>query len=200
MPATPQQGIDFLEKSMNVGRPIPGQSLTNSKEQPYDWEKPPAITDPREAMYSVFNSLIEPETAANTLISIVKGVGVIDIASIMIYTGFIEGQWNPDMMLILMEPTMYKIMAQAEKAEIEYVLETGDSFLQDTILKKDGIKKMKKELTTLEDIRKKATSKISSQSIPKDIKEQVEKVELAPSLLEKLEVEKNNSLLSRGEE
>ena len=33
------------------------------------------------------------------------------------------------------------------------------------------------------------------------IKEQVEKIELAPSLLEKLEIEKqNDSLLSRGEQ
>jgi len=198
--AIPQTGIDFLEKSMNVGRPIPGQSLTNSKDQPYNWERPPTITEPREAMYAVFNSLIEPNTAANVLLSISKGMGVIDIASVMIYTGFIEGQWNPDMMLILMEPTMYMIMALAEKAEIEYVIETGDSFSQDTILEKDSVEKMKKELITLEDIRKEAISKVSSQSIPKEIKEQVENIELAPSLLEKLEVEKNNSLLSRGEE
>jgi len=198
--AIPQKGIDFLEKSMNVGRPIPGQSLTNSKDQPYNWERPPVVTEPREAMYMVFNSLIEPNTTANVLISISKGMGVIDIASIMIYTGFIEGQWNPDMMLLLMEPTMYMIMALAEKAEIEYVLETGDSFSEDTIFEKDSIEKMKKELTTLEDIRKEATSKISSQSIPKEIKEQVENIELAPSLLEKLEIEKNNSLLSRGKE
>ena len=200
MPATPQQGIDFLEKSMNVGRPIPGQSLTNSKDQPYNWERPPTITEPREAMYAVFNGLIEPETTADVLISLNRGVGVIDIASTLLYTGFIEGQWNPDMMLILMEPTMYMIMALSEKAEIEYVIETGDAFLQDTIAEEDNIVKMKKELITLEDIKKEATSKISSHSIPKEIKEQVENIKIAPSLLEKLEVEKNNSLLSRGEE
>ena len=41
----------------------------------------------------------------------------------------------------------------------------------------------------------------SLSGIPKEIKEQVEKIELAPSLLEKLEIEKqNDSLLSRGEQ
>jgi len=199
----PQKGIDFLEKSMNVGRPIPGQSLTNSKDQPYAWERPPVITEPKEAMYAVFNSLIEPATMSNILISLSKGMGVIDIASMMIYTGFIEGQWNPDMMLILMEPTMYMVMALAEKAEIEYVIETGDKFLSDYTATKDSTEQIKKDLVALDsltDVKAKTISKVSSQSIPKEIKEQVENVEISPSLLEKLVVEKNNSLLSRGEE
>jgi hypothetical protein len=198
--AIPQQGVDFLERSIQAGRPVPGQSLTNSKDQPYNWERPPAITEPKEAMYAVFNNLIEPETITNVLISISKGMGVVDIASILLYTGFIEGQWNPDLMIILMEPTMYMIMALSEKAEIEYVIETGDAFLQDTSAEEDNVQKMKKELITLEDIKKEATSKISSHSIPKEIKEQVENIKIAPSLLEKLEIEKtNNSLLSKGE-
>jgi len=199
--AIPQQGVDFLERSIQAGRPVPGQSLTNSKDQPYNWERPPAITEPKEAMYAVFNNLIEPETITNVLISISKGMGVVDIASILLYTGFIEGQWNPDLMIILMEPTMYMIMALSEKAEIEYVIETGDAFLQDTSAEEDNVQKMKKELITLEDIKKEATSKISSHSIPKEIKEQVENIKIAPSLLEKLEIEKtNNSLLSKGEQ
>ena len=199
--AIPQQGVDFLERSIQAGRPVPGQSLTNSKDQPYNWERPPAITEPKEAMYAVFNNLIEPETITNVLISISKGMGVVDIASILLYTGFIEGQWNPDLMIILMEPTMYMIMALSEKAEIEYVIETGDAFLQDTSAEEDNVQKMKKELITLEDIKKEATSKISSHSIPKEIKERVENIKIAPSLLEKLEIEKtNNSLLSKGEQ
>jgi|3_EtaG_2_1085321.scaffolds.fasta_scaffold03469_1 hypothetical protein len=201
--AIPQQGIDFLEQSIQVGRPVPGQSLTNSKDQPYNWERPPVITEPKEAMYAVFNNLIEPETITNVLISISKGMGVIDIASILLYTGFIEGQWNPDLMIILMEPTMYMIMALAEKAEIEYVIETGDEFLSDYTATKDSTKQIKKDLVSLDaltDIKEKTISKVSSQSIPKEIKEQVENVEISSSLLEKLEVEKNNSLLSRGEE
>ena len=48
------------------------------------------------------------------------------IASITLYSGFLEGKWNPDLMVMLMEPTMYMIMALAEKAEIPYQLEAGD--------------------------------------------------------------------------
>jgi len=198
--AIPQQGVDFLERSIQAGRPVPGQSLTNSKDQPYNWERPPAITEPKEAMYAVFNNLIEPETAANVLISISKGIGVVDIASILLYTGFIEGQWNPDLMIILMEPTMYMIMALAEKAEIEYVIETGDEDAPIEREPNESVKIINQETLSLDKLRKEAASKINSQGIPKEIKEQVENIELAPSLLEKIEIEKtNNSLLSKGE-
>tara|TARA_R100001244_G_C5147280_1_gene129020 strand:- start:201 stop:803 length:603 start_codon:yes stop_codon:yes gene_type:complete len=199
--AVSEKGAEFLENSMNIGRATPGQSLTNSKEEPSKWERAPDVTEPREAMHLVFDALIEPETTANVLLSISKGVGVIDIASIMLYTGFIEGKWNPDMMLILMEPTMYMIMALSEKAEIEYVLETGDSFVQDTIIKEDVTEKMNKELTTLEDVRKAAVSNINPQAIPKEIQEKVEAIEISPSLLDKIGIEKqNDSLLNRGEQ
>tara|TARA_Y100000310_G_scaffold302964_1_gene340855 strand:+ start:625 stop:1254 length:630 start_codon:yes stop_codon:yes gene_type:complete len=200
--AIQEAGLKFLEKSLTNGRAIPGQSLTNSKDQPQNWERPPRHTDPREAMYAVFNSLIEPEVTANILLSINKGVGILDIASIMLYTGFIEGQWNPDLMLILMEPTMYMIMALAEKAEIPYVIETGDE--KEVIERdpKESLKLLNEEIISLDDIRKKAASKISSQVVPKEIREAVKNVTISPSLLERIQQDNatnNDSLLSAKE-
>ena len=80
-----QEGIQYLENSIDRGRPVPGQSLTNAKEQPYNWERSPEITDPREGMHVVFDALIEPEAASNVLLSVGSGVGVIDIASVILY-------------------------------------------------------------------------------------------------------------------
>lgn len=193
-----QEGIQYLENSIDRGRPVPGQSLTNSKEQPYNWERSPEITDPREGMYVVFDALIEPETAANILIAIHNKAGVIDIASMMLYTGFIEGKWNPDLMLLLMEPTMYMIMALAEKADIPYVLEAGDENEPEIIAPKKGVEFLKQEAASLDSLRKQSVSKVNSQAIPTEIKEKIEEVEFSPSLLEKVKAEKNNdSLLSR---
>tara|TARA_R100001244_G_scaffold61145_1_gene51366 strand:- start:557 stop:1186 length:630 start_codon:yes stop_codon:yes gene_type:complete len=200
--AIQEAGLNFLEKSLTNGRAIPGQSLTNSKDQPQNWERPPRHTDPREAMYAVFNSLIEPEATANILLSINKGVGILDIASIMLYTGFIEGQWNPDLMLILMEPTMYMIMALAEKAEIPYVIETGDEKEAIERDPKESLKLLNEEIISLDDIRKKAASKISSQVVPKEIREAVKNVTISPSLLERIQQDNatnNDSLLSAKE-
>lgn len=199
-----EKAVGFLESSIDKGKATPGQSLTNSKEQPYDWEKPPVITEPKEAVFTVFNSLIEPENAANTLMAINKGVGVLDIASVMLYTGFIEGQWNPDVMLLLLEPTMFMIMALAEKADIEYVIESGDSFVDDISFEKEtNIERMQKDISAFENFKKQSVSKISSSVIPKEILEKVESVELDKSLLQRLDTAKeennnNNSLLSKG--
>ena len=200
--AIQEAGLNFLEKSLTNGRAIPGQSLTNSKDQPQNRESPTRHTDPREAMYAVFNSLIEPETTANVLLSINKGVGILDIASIMLYTGFIEGQWNPDLMLILMEPTMYMIMALAEKAEIPYVIETGDEKEAIERDPKESLKLLNEKIISLDDIRKKAASKISSQVVPKEIREAVKNVTISPSLLERIQQDNatnNDSLLSAKE-
>ena len=112
--AISEKATNFIENSLNTGKAIPGQSLTNSPDQSYNWEKPVEYTNPKEAMLYVFETLTVPETTANTLISLTKGIGVIDIASITLYAGFLEGKWNPDLMVLLMEPTMYMIMALAE--------------------------------------------------------------------------------------
>ena len=114
--AISEKATNFMGSSLAKGKAIAGQSLTNSPDQPYNWERPAEHSNPNEAMMYVFETLTVPETTANILLSISNGVGVIDIASITLYSGFLEGKWNPDTMLLLMEPTMYMIMALAEKA------------------------------------------------------------------------------------
>ena len=111
-----ENATNFLGNMLTQGRPIPGQSLTNSPEQPYAWERPSELVNQREAVYEILAVITEPENLENILISIIKGVGIIDIASIMLYTGFIEGKWNPDLLMMLVEPTIYTLMALAEKA------------------------------------------------------------------------------------
>ena len=38
-----QEGLDELTSLSGQGRPIPGQSLTNSPESAYPWESPPTL-------------------------------------------------------------------------------------------------------------------------------------------------------------
>ena len=89
--AVSEKAINFIQGSLEKGRPIPGQSLTNAPDQPYNWEKPSEYTNPKEAMLYVFETLTVPETTTNLLLSLSNGVGVIDIASITLYSGFLEG-------------------------------------------------------------------------------------------------------------
>ena len=124
--AVSEKAINFIQGNLERGQAIPGQSLTNSPEEPYNWEKPAEYTNTKEAMMFVFESLTVPETTANILLSLNKGIGIIDIASITLYTGFTEGKWNPDLMVTLIEPTIYMLLAIAE----QYTLDVNEVELQ----------------------------------------------------------------------
>ena len=198
--AVSEKAINFIQDGLARGKAIPGQSLTNSPDQPYNWERPSEYTNPREAMLYVFESLTVPETTSNILLSISNGVGVIDIASITLYSGFLEGKWNPDLMLLLMEPTMYMIMAIAEKADIDYSLEAGDDKAPMEMSPDKQISTVENRINELEKMRQIAAQRVSPQSVPQDVRKIIEETELSPSLLEKVKKEtQSKSLLGKEE-
>ena len=198
--AVSEKAINFIQGSLNTGKAIPGQSLTNSPDQQYKWEQPTEYTNPREAMLYVFETLTVPETTTNVLLSLSNGVGVIDIASITLYAGFLEGKWNPDLMMLLMEPTMYMIMALAEKADIDFDLEAGDRENPIEMSAESQLETITSGVSELDKMRKMAASKVSPQSVPQEVRTMIEETELSPSLLEKVEKEtQSKSLLGREE-
>jgi len=198
--AVSEKAINFIQGGLERGKAIPGQSLTNSPDQPYNWEKPSEYTNPREAMLYVFESLTVPETTTNILLSLGNGVGVIDIASITLYSGFLEGKWNPDLMMLLMEPTMYMIMALAEKADIPYSLEAGDDEAPVEMSPDEQLSTIEKGISDLDKMKQVAAGRVSPQSVPQDVREIIEETELSPSLLERVkEQTQSKSLLGREE-
>ena len=197
--AMTEKAAQFVQGNMARGRPIPGQSLTNDPSQPYNWEKAPEFTNAKEAMLYVFENLTVPETTANILLSLTKGIGVIDIASITLYTGFTEGKWNPDMMMLLMEPTMYMVMALAEKAELDFVMDSAEEVGEEEILGDKAIQQIEEGIGSLDAMRKQAAQRVSPQSVPQEVREVIEEAKIEPSILEKVEEVKSNSLLAREE-
>ena len=198
--AVSEKAINFIQGSLEKGRPIPGQSLTNAPDQPYNWEKPTEYTNPKEAMLYVFETLTVPETTTNLLLSLSNGVGVIDIASITLYSGFLEGKWSPDLMLLLMEPTMFMIMALAEKADIPYSLEAGDDETPVEMSGDKAVETLQGGINELDKMKQIAASRVSPQSVPQDVREIIEETKLAPSLLQRVEEEtQSKNLLGREE-
>ena len=193
--AISEKAVEFLGNSLATGKAVPGQSLTNSPEQPYKWEQPPEFVNTKEASLYVFSVLTTPETVPNLLESVANGVGVVDLASIVLYSGFLEGKWNPDLMTLLMEPTMYMIMALAEKANIKYVVDTGDDDKEPEITGDQQEKTFKRGLTALEEIKNQTVNRINPQTIPVEVRQQIEQIELPKGLLEKQE--QPDSLLSK---
>jgi len=197
--AVSEKAMNFIQGSLNTGKAIPGQSLTNSPDQPYNWEKPTEYTNPREAMLYVFETLTVPETTTNVLLSLSNGVGVLDIASITLYSGFLEGKWNPDLMMLLMEPTMYMIMALAEKANIPYSLEAGDDEAPIEMSPDKQVETLEKGINELDKMKQVAVSRVNPQSVPEEVRKVIEETKLSPSLLEKVEEKTNTSLLAKEE-
>tara|TARA_R100000655_G_scaffold32315_3_gene64161 strand:+ start:5568 stop:6077 length:510 start_codon:yes stop_codon:yes gene_type:complete len=107
-------------------RPTPGMSLTKSPDSPDAWEKPPQFTVPKEAAQHVYETLIQPENHKAILKSLIDGTTVLELTQIILFAGYYNGKFNPDLMLMLMEPTIYMIMALAEKARIDYLLDEED--------------------------------------------------------------------------
>ena len=197
--AISEKAVKFISDSFETGKAIPGQSLTNAPENAYNWEKPSEFTNPKETMFYIFETLTVPETTTNILLSLSNGVGVIDIASSILYSGFLEGKWNPDLMTLMMEPTMYMIMALAEKAEIDYVLDSGDDEQPTEMSPEKQLETLQGGINELDNIRKQAVSRVNPQSVPAEVREVIEETEIPQSLLDKVEQEKSSSLLAREE-
>ena len=90
--------------------PVPGQSFTD-KPGNYPWEHPPQYTDTSEAADYVWDKLTQPQFAEQVIAMLDAGIPVEAIGRIIIFTGFAEGKWTPDVAFIITEPVMKMIAA-----------------------------------------------------------------------------------------
>ena len=116
----------FEEEGMNpFNAPIPGESLTQDPNQKFPWEQAPEITDVDSAIKEIFINLTEKNTLVELWNILKNGQPVDEIAQIIAYRGATVGKYNNDLMLLLLEPLMYLIIAIAEEYEIEPVIYEG---------------------------------------------------------------------------
>ena len=131
----------FDEVGVNpFNAPVPGESLTASPESPKAWETPPEYTDEDEAMMAVYMVLTEQSTLRGLIEIISDGIALDELAQVILYKGYTEGKYTPDMMLMLAEPTIYLLIAIADYAEIkDYVLYNEEDGDPDTEIPSDDI-------------------------------------------------------------
>ena len=116
----------FEEAGMNpFNAPIPGESLTQDPNQKFPWEQPPEINDVDTAIKEIFINLTERDTLVELLNLLKNGQAVDEIAQIVAYRGMSVGKYNSDLMLLLLEPIMYLLIAIAEEYEIEPTIYEG---------------------------------------------------------------------------
>lgn len=167
----------------NAARPIPGESLTDNPDEPRPFKRPPEFTNFKKALDFTANELLQEENYMPLMAAIGDGVTIFDLTNQIVYVGFREGKWNPDLMLMLVEPIAYLLMALAEKAGIEYRIDSEDDEDDLTILEQTG-KNIK------EQIKEKTKKGIPAGALPKDIMEDIEELEIPQeSLLAKPKTE-----------
>ena len=104
------------------------------------WERPPQFTDPDDCMENVYLELTSDEALPELVNMINDGIPLDEIAQVVLYRGYTQGLWNPDLMLLLIEPTIYLLIAIADYADIkDYVLYEGEEDDPDTIIQDDNI-------------------------------------------------------------
>ena len=74
---------------------IPGQSLTDEPGN-YPWEHPPKFNDPEELINELWMRMTQPEALEEILTMLDAGIPVEAIVRVMTFTGFAEGEFNPD--------------------------------------------------------------------------------------------------------
>jgi len=99
----------FTEAENNpFDAPVPGQSLTD-KPGNYPWEHPPQYTDSMEASEHVWDKLTDPLFSQQVIAMLDAGIPVEAIARVVIFAGFTEGKWTPDVGFMLAEVVMKMI-------------------------------------------------------------------------------------------
>ena len=114
------------EKAMRFERPIPGQSLTNDPDTPLPYEQPATYTNRDDALQYFFALFVDEENYSNIMELINTPFPIMDIVKIYLVEAFEEGLINPDMVMLLAEPLAYMLMALAERAGIDFVIERPD--------------------------------------------------------------------------
>ena len=195
---------EYKQEAVNAfaqaGKPIPGQSCTTNPDQPRPFEGPPYFTNFKEALDYTTAELLEEEAYMSIVGAIGDGVPIIDLVMQITYVGFREGKWNPDLMMMLVEPLIYTLMALAEKADIEYRIDDEDDEDDEDSILEDKVKNI------AETLKAKEKGKMPEGALPSDIVEKIETLEMPKeSLLAKTEepiIEEEQlqqSLLERGQ-
>ena len=116
-------GLGDLAIDDPFNSPTPGESLTKTPEEKFPWEQASEYTEVRPFMEDLFLQLTEDKDRyVKLLVSFLQQVSIADTTQMLLYTSWRAGKINTDLMLLLIEPVMYLLIAMADQAEIEPVI------------------------------------------------------------------------------
>ena len=137
--------------SMNPNRPMPGQSLADDPENPAPYEKPPKFTSVHAASEDMFMKLIEPKKYVSLMEAMDEGMPIMVITQMLLFNEFQQGAYNPDLMLMMVEPTAYMLIALAERLDLDIVIDEDDEADEEVFglnFKEDKLKELRASAST----------------------------------------------------
>lgn len=117
---------ELINVQNKLERPIPGSSLAQDPDNAAPYEKAPTYTSVHAATEDMFMALIEKEKYMAVMEAVDEGVPVLQIAQMILFEEFQKGSFNPDLMMMMVEPTIYIIIALAERLELDIVIDKDD--------------------------------------------------------------------------
>lgn len=135
-------------EEMLMANPIPGQSLTQSPDSRMPYEKPSKFSDIQEFIDETFLRFTNEDGLPDLLDAMRSGLPIEYIAEKYLMKAFRDGDINPDMLLLCIEPTIYMLISLATYANIDPVLYPEDNMDDEEANKThtDLYKKATKEL------------------------------------------------------
>ena len=120
--------------------PIPGEALTTAPDMPRAWERPPQYTSQDKAMEAIYMEITQEDSLRKLINIINDGIPLDEIAQVILYKGYTEGKFSPDLMLVLIEPTLYLLISIADYANIkDYTLYNEETDDPDTEIPEDDV-------------------------------------------------------------
>lgn len=135
-------------EEMMMAQPIPGQSLTQDPESRLPYEKPSKFNDLQDFIDETFIRFTDEEAMPDLLDAMRYGLPVEHVAEKYLMKAFRDGDINPDMLLLAIEPTIYMLISLATYAQIDPVLYPEDPMIDEEASQShiDLYKKATKEL------------------------------------------------------
>lgn len=150
-----------LRKSNPFDAPIPGQSLTDTPKN-YPWENPPRYAKVEDAGLHILRKLTTDKNVMERVAFLLKtGISVESLTKTIIFSGFVEGAFSPDVGLLLTPRVSKMIFAIGKGAGIQKIninppKKNKTKDLINTVLqsKLDDFKVKRKDMEEVEEIKK----------------------------------------------
>tara|TARA_B110000902_G_C14209485_1_gene550827 strand:+ start:257 stop:862 length:606 start_codon:yes stop_codon:yes gene_type:complete len=177
------QKEEFLKFRSQMKAPIPGQSLTNDPESPAPYEQAPRFTSVHDASLYLWSEITDPEMYIPVMESLSNKMPVLSIVQTILFGEFQRGTFNPDLLLMLVEPLTYMYIALAERLDIDVVIYDGEDEDEEADERLLGAKLQESQL---EDMKKAARSgRVPEGVITKEMQAELKTLPRLPSLMDR---------------